>query len=102
MKMFWELFKKAEPVEHDVPTTQTIKDAAVTDVSEPVLSFIKTFLDNPKRFVLLKPTEESRMGIETYVIDDTHTGERFDMDLILGHWYVPRYNSNTHAWLTHN
>lgn len=60
------------------------------DISEPVVSFVKTFKENPKRFTYINDNDEGYvyvLNIDRKVLTDTFTGEVFKIKEINDRWW---------------
>ena len=68
------------------------------DISEPVISFVETYKDNPKRFKLSEkyeiPSDEISSNKVHYILTDLQTGNIFEVARVLGFssYYEPNYN----------
>ena len=89
-----------EQVDHceDDSTQENVKEEK-PDISEPVISFVKTFKENPKRFTYVK--ENDREGLSKKlvtlstckVLTDTFTGEVFKIEEVgLFTWWLDHPN----------
>ena len=84
----YRLYTSSSEVFEVVEDQEESKNMEKPDISEPVISFVKTFKENPKRFTYIKGT------LSCYkVLTDTFTGEVFEIEEVgLCKWLLNRPN----------